>query len=68
MNDIRRSKGLEVNIVRPRGYIIAGRRSQLNTAKMQDDFRILNESLKNVDVILYDDLVTGLDAFAKSEE
>lgn len=68
MNDIRKSKRIDVNIVRPRGYIIAGRRSQLRTAKMQDDFRILNESLKNIDVILYDDLVTGLDAFAQSEE
>jgi len=68
INDIRKSKGIEVNIVRPRGYIIAGRRSQLTTPKMKDDFRILNESLKNVDVILYDDLVTGLDAFAKSED
>lgn len=65
MNDIRKNKGIEVSIVRPRGYIIAGLRDQLTTAKMLDDFRILNESLKNVDVILYDDLLANLEAFAE---
>ena len=63
INDIRKAKGIDINVVRPRGYIIAGRRSQLTKPKMEDDFRILNESLKNVDVILYDDLVTGLKTF-----
>lgn len=68
-NDIRKAKGIEVNIVRPRGYIIAGRRSQLTSSKMKDDFRILCESLSNIDVILYDDLLEGLETFvAKTEE
>jgi len=62
-NDIRKAKGVEVNIVRPRGYIIAGRRSQLISPKMQDDFRILCDSLSNIDVILYDDLLEGLETF-----
>ena len=61
--DIRKAKNLDVNIVRPRGYIIAGRRSQLSSPKMKDDFRILSESLKNVDIILYDDLLESLEAF-----
>lgn len=63
--DIRKTKGIEVSIVRPRGYIIAGRRSQLTSEKMRDDFRILCESLKNVDVILYDDLLESLETFVK---
>jgi len=63
MNDIRRNKGIEVSIVRPRGYIIAGLRNQLNKTKMVDDFRILNESLKNIDIILYDDLLNNLETF-----
>ncbi len=67
-NDIRRSKGLEVNIVRPRGYIVAGLRAQLTSAKMKDDFRILCESLKNVDIILYDDLLESLEAFGSRSE
>lgn len=63
INDIRRNKGIEVNIVRPRGYIITGMRSQLTNQKMLDDFRILNESLKNIDVIFYDDLLENLNSF-----
>lgn len=65
INDIRRSKGLEVSIVRPNGYIIAGTRDQLTNPKMLDDFRILSEGLKNIDVILYDDLLMNLESFVK---
>lgn len=61
--DIRKSKGIEVSIVRPRGYIVAGTRAQLTNDKISDDFRILSDSLKNVDVILYDDLLTNLETF-----
>ena len=52
--DIRKSKGIDISIVRPRGYIIAGMRQQLKNTKMKDDFRILNESLKNIDVLFYE--------------
>ncbi|MEW6331239.1 MAG: Shedu immune nuclease family protein [Pseudomonadota bacterium] len=65
VNDIRKAKGIEIGIVRPRGYIIAGLRKQLTSVKMQDDFRILNESLKNIDVLLYDDLLSSLESFIK---
>lgn len=51
--------------MRPRGYIIAGRRGQITSATMENHFRILNESLKNVDVILYDDLLDGLKTFVE---
>lgn len=60
--DLKKNKGIEVNIVRPRGFIIAGKRSQLSSTKMQDDFRILSDSLKNIDIILYDDLLEGLES------
>ena len=63
INDIRRNKGIDVNIVRPKGYIIAGMRDQLTKGKMLDDFRILSEALKNIDIILYDDLLTNLESF-----
>jgi len=63
MNDIRSNRGIDVTIVRPRGYIIAGLRTQLKTNKMKNDFRILCDSLKNVDVILYDDLYDSLKSF-----
>jgi hypothetical protein len=61
--DIRDAKNLDISIVRPRGYIIAGMRTQLAKKKMEDDFRILNESLKNIDVLLYDDLLDILKSF-----
>ena len=66
--DIRKAKRIEVNIVRPRGYIIAGRRSQLTSSKMKDDFRILCDSLSNIDIILYDDLLEGLETFVARTE
>lgn len=65
INDIRRNKKIDINIVRPRGYIIAGMRNQLLNQKMIDDFRMLNEALKNVDIIFYDDLVENLETFVK---
>ncbi len=55
-----RKKHSEARIVRPQGFIIAGTRSQLKTDEMQQDFRVLNHSLKNVDVICFDDLLDNL--------
>lgn len=55
-----RKSGSEARIVRPRGFIIAGLRSQLKSDGMQEDFRVLNDSLKNVDVICFDDLLDNL--------
>ena len=59
---IRRELGELIKIVRPRGFIIAGMRSQLKTEKMQEDFRVLNDSLKNIDIIFYDDLLENIKA------
>ena len=52
-----------MSIVRPKGYIIAGTRNQLTSTEMLDDFRILSEALKNIDVLLYDDLLNNLEAW-----
>lgn len=65
IEDIRKSSGIEISIVRPRGYLICGVRSQLKNDKMSDDFRILNDSLKNIDVIFYDDLLSNLKTFVE---
>ena len=61
--DLKKSESIDVSIVRPRGYIIAGTRAQLKGTKMIDDFRILSESLKNIDILLYDDLLSNLETF-----
>ena len=60
---IRRKQKQNVKIVRPRGYIIAGTRAQLNDDEdMSENFRILNDSLKNIDLIFYDDLLLNIKA------
>lgn len=60
LEDKLRRKGMDVKIVRPCGYIIVGKRSDLSTEEQQEDFRILNDSLKNIDVICFDDLLDNL--------
>jgi len=61
--ELHTAKGIDINVVRPRGYIVAGKRSDITSDKMRHDFRILNESLKNIEGILYDDLVENLETF-----
>ncbi len=49
--------GLKLKIVKPRGIIIAGSSAQFSgDANKRDYFRMLNEGLKNVEVVPYDDL------------
>ena len=57
---IRRKKHLDIRVVRPRGYIIAGTSKQFGGAKESDDFRKLAVSLKNITFILYDELLENL--------
>src|ERR1700677_2450859 len=59
-DEVKRLKKVEVKVVRPRGFVIAGTRSQLMNAKMHDDFRLLSSASKNLDVIPYDDLLDNL--------
>lgn len=59
-SEIRKLKNLQVNVVKPRGIIIVGTREQLKTEKMKDDFRLLQSSLSNLDIILFDDLLNRL--------
>lgn len=61
--EIKKSKGIETRIVKPRGFIIAGQSSQLDNEIKEENFRLLNTSLKNVEVILYDDLLESLKNF-----
>lgn len=57
---LRRKGGPGVNLVRPRGFVVVGRRSQLANQAMQDDFRILNDCLKNIDILFFDDLLDNV--------
>ena len=58
--NIKKIEDIDIKVVKPRGFIIAGVRSQLRGEKMEDDFRILNESMKNIEIILFDDILNNL--------
>jgi hypothetical protein len=53
--------GIELHIIKPRGIIVAGNSAQLEGKQsMQDDFGLLNQELKNVNLVTYDELLTRL--------
>jgi hypothetical protein len=52
---------LELKVVRPRGFILAGNSAEFSTPKQRDDFRLLSHGLKNVTVITYDELLVRLE-------
>lgn len=58
--DINRELGINVKIVRPRAVVILGHSNQLDNGEKKEDFRILRRSLKNVEIILYDELLERL--------
>jgi hypothetical protein len=51
---------VDIKVVRPRGYIVAGASQQFKTEKEFEDFRKLSASLKNISFILYDELLERL--------
>jgi hypothetical protein len=54
--DIKRQKGIEVTVIKPRAFLIIGCTEQLNSDEKKTDFRILRHSLKNIELVLYDEL------------
>ncbi len=60
---LRRKRELAIKIIKPRGYIVAGMSSEFvgrDKEKMEEDFRRLGRSLKNIDFLLYDELLANL--------
>lgn len=57
---VKRKKIIDIRVVRPRGYIIAGTSKQFANKKESADFRKLGTSLKNISFILYDELLENL--------
>jgi hypothetical protein len=56
---------IDLKVLRPRGFILAGNTSEFADQKQRDDFRLLSHGLKNVTVITYDELLTRLDNHIK---
>jgi hypothetical protein len=57
---VKRKKKIDIRVIRPRGYIIAGTSKQFLNEKESADFRKLGTSLKNINFILYDELLENL--------
>jgi hypothetical protein len=57
---VKRKKSIDIKVIRPRGYIVAGASQQFKTEKEFEDFRKLSASLKNISFILYDELLERL--------
>lgn len=52
--------GLEVNIINPRAIIVIGHTKELDTEKKRNHFKNLRESLKDIEFVLYDELLERL--------
>lgn len=59
--DIGRQRQVPVQVVRPRAVIIMGARDQLVDEDRAQDFRILRQSLKHIEIVLYDELLERLE-------
>lgn len=54
------NSGFEVNIINPRAIIVAGTTKELNTPNKRNHFKTLRESLKDIEFVLYDELLERL--------
>lgn len=57
---VKRKKHVDIKVIRPRGYIIAGNSKMLKSDKEMEDFRMLSAALKNINFVLYDELLERL--------
>jgi len=55
-----KEEGVELKIIRPRGFVLISKRSTLINAKCIKSFRVLSSALKNVQVVLYDDFLESI--------
>jgi hypothetical protein len=53
-------EGLTVNIINPRAIIVIGTTNQLDTEKKRNQFKTLREGLKDIEFVLYDELLDRL--------
>lgn len=52
--------GFEISIINPRAIIVAGTTKELNTKTKRHHFKNLRESLKDIEFVLYDELLERL--------
>lgn len=51
---------IDLQVLKPRGIILAGNREKFSSQKEHDDFRLLSQSLKNIVILTYDELLIRL--------
>ncbi|AQX50416.1 Shedu immune nuclease family protein [Elizabethkingia anophelis] len=59
--DIQREDRIEVKVIKPRAILIIGHSNQLDNDEKKADFKVLRNSLKNIEILLYDELVEGME-------
>lgn len=60
-SSLKEEKGLDLKIIRPKGVLVIGSRSNLeNNDRMEKDFEVLRSSLKNIEIVLYDEMYDRL--------
>ncbi|RCK43648.1 hypothetical protein TH25_21085 [Thalassospira profundimaris] len=58
--DIRRELKTDAHVTRPRALLLIGHSKQLDSPEKREDFRVLRMSLKNIEIVLYDELLDRL--------
>lgn len=59
------NKKINLQVLRPRGIILAGNFGDFKEQKEKDDFRLLSQSLKNITILTYSELLTRLENYIK---
>lgn len=60
-NELRDKQGIDFQIVKPRGIVIVGTTAGFGSnQKKADDFRLLNNGLKNLEIVPFDELAQRL--------
>ncbi len=58
--DLKREAGIDIHVIRPKVILLIGNSDQIDNRQKREDFRILRHSLKNIEIILYDELYERL--------
>lgn len=58
--DIERERNVKVQVIKPKVILVMGDTRQLDTAQKQEDFRVMRSSFKNVEIVLYDEMLVRL--------
>lgn len=67
---LRDKQNIEARIIRPRGIVLAGKKEEFYNGgkldkKMMDDFRLLNNALKNIEIVCYDEYLMRYENLSK---